>query len=206
MASMASTKVYLQLQVQYHLKLADKRLLQQAGPSSLHTILPYGTCRLQTIASKHTCNSKDIHARHTSMEGGDHSATQYKHMSVCGFNVQQCISTNVETHNTPADTPHTTHTTHYTHTHIHTTLANTNKHSDTECVSHTYTHTHGVCHRVTDTYAGAWSSMMAPRATPPDAMTKILTTVHGCAWLIGSSLWTPNDPNLNCPARPAVRR
>jgi hypothetical protein len=137
MASMASTKVYLQLQVQYHLKLADKRLLQQAGPSSLHTILPYGTCRLQTIASKHTCNSKDIHARHTSMEGGDHSAKQqYRHMSVCGFNVQQCISTNVETHNTPADTPHTTHT------HTHTQHSQTQTNTVTQNVCHTHIHAH----------------------------------------------------------------
>ena len=195
---MASTKVYLQLQVQYHLKLADKRLLQQAGPSSLHTILPYGTCRLQTIASKHTCNSKGIHARQTSMEGGDHSAKQqYRHMSVCGFNVQQCISTNVETHTCR----HTTH-----HTHIHTQHSQTQTNTVTQNVCHTHTRTHRVCHRVTDTNAGAWSSMMAPRATPPDAVTKILTTVHGCAWLIGSSLWTPNDPNLHRPARPAVRR
>ena len=205
MASMASTKVYLQLQVQYHLKLADKRLLQQAGRSSLHTILPYGTCRLQTIASKHTCNSRDIHARHTSMEGGEHSAKQqYRHMSVCGFNVQQCISTNVETHTTHLQTHHTPHT------HTHTQHSQTQTNTVTQNVCHTHihahTHTHKVCHRVTDTYAGAWSSMMAPRATPPDAMTKILTTVHGCAWLIGSSLWTPNDPNLHCPARPAVRR
>ena len=143
MASMASTKVYLQLQVQYHLKLADKRLLQQAGPSSLHTILPYGTCRLQTIASKHTCNSKGIHARHTSMEGGDHSAKQqYRHMSVCGFNVQQCISTNVETHNTPADTPHTTHIHTHTHTHTH---SQTQTNTVTQNVCHTHTRTHKKC-------------------------------------------------------------